>query len=348
MSGAFGLLSQGLGKSSEAVTLETPPKAAIQERSDPPASPAPETNKEVSKQASTKQKPKVKAVESAEEIVQLDTSRIVSWLYKDRQEVDLHTDQFQKLIESIMQEGQHQPILVRPIKHKDYDYEEVYGYRRLHACRALGIKVKAIIREVDDRKAFVAQITENDDRTNPSYWARALSFKKAADNSLFPTLESFAVQCRIARPTISNYIRVGTNMPDIFQERLRLHDFSRDALFFLLSIRHEIGYFEEWLDLKEDWQYDSPAELKEIEKSWSKFIAKKESGISESDNEKKEVPEKLSGSKVYTGKAGKLFSINRRGETVTINILKDGKRILSDSEIADALLKIMEEKASQE
>lgn len=333
LSGAFGMLSQEL-ENPETPPAEAP-KPAEREARAPRVTDA-ETNKPVSK--SPAPSPTPKGDRDNTELVRIDPTRVRSWNYKDRQLEDLQGPEFESLMQSIARKGQDTPIVVRRIKHKDYDYEEIAGFRRLNACLSLGIKVLAIVRDLDDRAAFASQIAENDDRSAPSYWRRGQSLKKAMDENLFPSLEAMSIEIGIGRSTISNYIRVVKTMPKPFTEKVDLHLMSRDVLFHLISIGKSDDILYEWLESKySTWRYGISTTRKEIEKSLSQFI--KQVPITEENK-----PVKKDGAKTYTGKAGKLFSVTRKGDSVFINILKDGKRIMTEDEIAEALQNIMDEK----
>ena len=68
---------------------------------------------------------------------------------------------------SISRSGQRVPILVRP---RDGDrYSLIYGRRRLEACRELGIKVRAIVTEMDGDQALRDQLLENQERRDLSF-----------------------------------------------------------------------------------------------------------------------------------------------------------------------------------
>mgnify|MGYP001766056276 CR=1 FL=1 len=80
---------------------------------------------------------------------------------------------FTQLVESIRASGQHAPILVRPHAHKAGRYEIAYGRRRWRAAAALGIDVKAIVRQLSDAELIVAQGRENLDRQDLSFIEKA-------------------------------------------------------------------------------------------------------------------------------------------------------------------------------
>jgi ParB family transcriptional regulator, chromosome partitioning protein len=73
---------------------------------------------------------------------------------------------------SISRSGQRVPILVRPLDGERYGL--IYGRRRLEACRELGIKVRAIVTELDGDQALKDQLLENQERRDLSFIERAL------------------------------------------------------------------------------------------------------------------------------------------------------------------------------
>jgi len=73
---------------------------------------------------------------------------------------------------SISKNGQRVPILVRPLEGERYSL--IYGRRRLEACRELGIKVRAIVTEVEGDQALRDQLLENQERRDLSFIERAL------------------------------------------------------------------------------------------------------------------------------------------------------------------------------
>jgi len=73
---------------------------------------------------------------------------------------------------SISRNGQRVPILVRPLEGDRYGL--IYGRRRLEACRELGIKVRAIVTEMESDQALRDQLLENQERRDLSFIERAL------------------------------------------------------------------------------------------------------------------------------------------------------------------------------
>lgn len=85
----------------------------------------------------------------------------------DRMEIDV-----EGLRASIRKNGQRVPILVRPLEGDRYRL--IYGRRRLEACRELGLKVRAIVTEVEGDQALRDQLLENQERRDLSFIERAL------------------------------------------------------------------------------------------------------------------------------------------------------------------------------
>lgn len=81
-------------------------------------------------------------------------------------------DGLESLTNSIQDQGQQVPILVRRAK-AEGRYEIIYGRRRLAACRELGIKVRANVQDLDDATALIAKGLENAARRNLSFYERA-------------------------------------------------------------------------------------------------------------------------------------------------------------------------------
>nr|CCD32231.1 Plasmid partitioning protein, RepB [Methylocystis sp. SC2] len=90
--------------------------------------------------------------------------------------------EFQVLKESLRSHGQEVPILVRPHPTRSGSFQAAYGHRRLKAAQDIGIKIKAVVRNLDDRQLILAQGIENSARRDLSFIERAL-FAKALEDS---------------------------------------------------------------------------------------------------------------------------------------------------------------------
>lgn len=90
------------------------------------------------------------------------------------------------LIDSIAKTGQTTPVLLRPDPETPGKFRIIYGRRRVRAIRALGMKVKAIIRDdLSEADAVVIQGQENSVRKDLSFLERA-RFLVAIEAEGFP------------------------------------------------------------------------------------------------------------------------------------------------------------------
>lgn len=68
-------------------------------------------------------------------------------------------EKMDELVQSIAQQGLIVPIKVKP---DGGGYEVIYGHRRLHACKELGLaEIDCIVEGVDDRNHIIQALTEN-------------------------------------------------------------------------------------------------------------------------------------------------------------------------------------------
>jgi len=111
-------------------------------------------------------------VESGSAIVELDTALIDGSFVSDRM-ADATDASIDALVESIRESGQQVPILVRPHPDNRERYQIAFGHRRVRAAARLGIKVRAVVRDLTDQELVVAQGKENLDRRDLSFIEKA-------------------------------------------------------------------------------------------------------------------------------------------------------------------------------
>ncbi|WP_349963445.1 plasmid partitioning protein RepB [Rhizobium sp. ZPR3] len=113
------------------------------------------------------------ALQSGQHVQELDPELIDPSFVRDRiDEIVFSKDD--PFLQSIAENGQEVPILARPHPERDGRYQVAYGHRRVKAASVLGVKVRAIVREIDDSALVVAQGVENSGRENLSYIERAV------------------------------------------------------------------------------------------------------------------------------------------------------------------------------
>jgi len=87
---------------------------------------------------------------------------------------DPSSDEEAQLRASISESGQRVPVLLRPRRDQEGRYFTVFGHRRIAVAKSLGIQVRAIVLNLTEEDALIAQGQENNDRKNTSFIERCL------------------------------------------------------------------------------------------------------------------------------------------------------------------------------
>ncbi|MEO5759569.1 MAG: plasmid partitioning protein RepB [Mesorhizobium sp.] len=144
-----------------------------------------------------------------EHVVELDPSAVDGSFVSDRMGDD--QEQYQELLEAIRERGQDSPILVRPHPGSDGRYMIVFGHRRVRVARELGRKVRAVVKEIDDRTHVIAQGQENSARANLSFIEKAMFAKRLEDLGYDRDVISSALASNAA--AVSKMVSVVTRLP---------------------------------------------------------------------------------------------------------------------------------------
>ncbi|KAB0567275.1 plasmid partitioning protein RepB [Brucella pituitosa] len=120
------------------------------------------------------------ALSNGSAIVELDANTIESSFVSDRLQ-DHNSEDFNGLLESIRENGQAVPVLVRSHPLKAGHYQLAYGHRRVAALKQLGLKVKAFVRELSDDDLVIAQGSENLERKDLSFIEKVFFAKRLED-----------------------------------------------------------------------------------------------------------------------------------------------------------------------
>jgi len=113
-----------------------------------------------------------KALTSGLTIVEIDPLDIDASFVKDRLD-DFDGEDFANLLDSIRENGQAVPVLVRPHPEQEGRYQLAYGHRRVEAIKQLGLKTKAFVRNLTDDELVVAQGNENLERKDLTFIEKA-------------------------------------------------------------------------------------------------------------------------------------------------------------------------------
>lgn len=143
-------------------------------------------------------------------IVEIDPELITPSPFRDRFD-DQDTQSFEALKESIREQGQAVPVLLREEPANSGRYQIAYGHRRVRAVRELGLPVKAVVRLLSDADLAVAQGLENAAREDLTFIERAafaLRLEEAGHDRLV-TQRALAID----RAEASKLIAVARNIP---------------------------------------------------------------------------------------------------------------------------------------
>jgi ParB family transcriptional regulator, chromosome partitioning protein len=124
-----------------------------------------------------------KIVENLEErVIEIDPNHIRIWGLKNRHKSDLKN--IEELAERLKKNGQLQPCIVKPIHdHPTFKYDLIAGERRYTAAKMADLKLKVIVKEVNDKEGLVIQHEENK-RENPSDYSNGLHFQELLDKGI--------------------------------------------------------------------------------------------------------------------------------------------------------------------
>lgn len=106
-----------------------------------------------------------------ETIVEIDPDLIDPSFVRDRRSDD--EQEFKELLDAIREGGQNSPILVRPHSQAAGRYMAVFGHKRLKVAKVLGRKVRAIVKDMQDREHILALGHENSARANVPFIEKA-------------------------------------------------------------------------------------------------------------------------------------------------------------------------------
>jgi ParB family chromosome partitioning protein len=117
-----------------------------------------------------------------EYIESIDPSEINNWQYNDRPETEL--GDINSLAEDLKSNGQQQPCTVRISSTSSHKYDLIIGERRWRASKLAGIKLKCVIKDLNDNDAAIAQATENDNRLDLSDYAKGMSYARLINDGI--------------------------------------------------------------------------------------------------------------------------------------------------------------------
>ncbi|WP_117190438.1 plasmid partitioning protein RepB [Rhizobium terrae] len=177
-----------------------------------------------------------KILKDGDHILELDPSAIAPSAIADRFNGAYESSAVEELITSMRERGQIVPGLVRPVASGNAPYQIVFGRRRLAAAKALGIKFRAIVRDLTDEQAVVFQGEENTNRNDLSFiekCAFALSLEQAGYRR-----DVMSASLSTGKSHISEMLGIATAIPH--------------PVLLLIGPAREIGR-RRWLEFVEKW-----------------------------------------------------------------------------------------------
>ena len=125
-------------------------------------------------------------------MVELDHDQVEIFKYHDRHISSIQSNKVEKMRQSIKDEGQIFPGIVRPTEKVTDDgkkvYELIVGRLRFEGCRGIA-KFKAVIKDVSDSEAVKLMIKENEERTDITAYERWLSILPLIDDDVLSISE---------------------------------------------------------------------------------------------------------------------------------------------------------------
>lgn len=163
----------------------------------------------------------IRTKSKSETLIEISPSHCKPWDFSDRNDAELGN--IEDLANSIQKAGQQEPVLVRPVSnpHLSADpsikYEIIFGNRRWRACKLIGKNLLAIVRELTDQEAALAQKEENENRTDIGDYSRSMNYKRLIDAQIFANENQLALKLNIPRNRINDlmsYTRISKQLLD--------------------------------------------------------------------------------------------------------------------------------------
>jgi ParB family chromosome partitioning protein len=156
------------------------------------------------------------AVAEGRMVIEVDPVAVVDSPWRDRHEENLADPAFVELQKSLVRNSQLVPVGLRRRHGREDAYEIVYGHRRVRAARALGMKVKAVMIEVDDRALISAMLVENAARKDLSPVERGRAYRRILQAGLHDR-QGLAEILAVSPQQVSNLTKLA-EIPDAVLE----------------------------------------------------------------------------------------------------------------------------------
>jgi len=142
-------------------------------------------------------------------IIAVNPFRCRMWHLHDRIESHINDETCRSEIESIDKHGQLVPVLGRTLRGDPvYEFELIYGARRLFIARHINKPLLIEVREMSDREAIVAMDVENRLRQDVSPYERGKSYARYLQSGAFKSQEEIARALRISASQVCRLLKL--------------------------------------------------------------------------------------------------------------------------------------------
>ena len=159
---------------------------------------------------------------NASQLNHFSHDQITIWRYKDRNITNI--SDIKPLVNSIQNEGQQQPCIVREDK-KDGFYELIIGYRRYAACKILNIPIACIVSRLTDKEAALCQIAENKYRKDISDFEKGDNYTNLLNSGILKKVDLIKT-LNISKQSLDRYLSFNKIPSSIIQSITDIHSIS--------------------------------------------------------------------------------------------------------------------------
>jgi ParB family chromosome partitioning protein len=152
-----------------------------------------------------------KILKDGDHIVDVAPDDVAPSAIPDRFDGAYEAHAIDELVASMKERGQIVPGLIRPQRGGDKPYQIVYGRRRLAAAKTLGVKFRAIVRELTDDEAIVYQGEENTNRNDLSFIEKC-AFALSQEQAGFRR-EIICASLATGKSHVSEMLRIASSLP---------------------------------------------------------------------------------------------------------------------------------------
>lgn len=172
-----------------------------------------------------------------QELSFVDPRECEPWKYANRLGDEM--GDMNELIESIRENKQLQPALVRPHSNPQtkFKYEIIFGRRRHAACLKLGIPFLVIKKDIKNvQEAIISQDAENKYRKNVSNYSNSILYKRLLDDGIFKTEKELAIKLAIPSSTFNDLMAFSKIPLDIVKAISNIHELSTNLAAKIISL----------------------------------------------------------------------------------------------------------------